>query len=75
MTREALRARGVPFAGWIANKLVSEMPLANANIDTLTTRFGVEPLGVVPAGAPRLDPKSDPLPDWAEQTVKKLVSP
>jgi dethiobiotin synthetase len=75
LTREALRARGIRFAGWIANKLATEMPLAGANIDTLAVRFGAGPLAVVPAGSARPDPKLFPVPEWAAQAAKKLVSP
>ena len=52
LTREAIRSQGLPFAGWIANKMQAEMPLADANIDTLATRFGKGPLAVVPSGFP-----------------------
>ena len=48
LTREAIRSSGLPFAGWIANKMAAEMPLANANIETLTSRFGARPLAIVP---------------------------
>jgi dethiobiotin synthetase len=75
LTRESLRARGVHFAGWIANKLPPEMPLANGNIATLGTRFGVEPLCVVPPGPGVTDLKSFPVPEWARLAAKKLVSP
>jgi dethiobiotin synthetase len=79
LTREAIRARGLPFAGWIANKLQTEMPLANANIETLTSRFGMPPLAVVPAGArgSGTDFKSVPfvVPAWAVEAAKNLVSP
>jgi dethiobiotin synthetase len=67
LTREAIRARAMTFAGWIANKLTTEMPMANENIATLAARFGAEPLGVVPSG-------KDPAPDWAVATAKRLVS-
>ena len=50
LTREAIRASGLRFAGWIANKMAVEMPLASANIETLTSRFGMAPLAVVPPG-------------------------
>jgi len=50
LTREAIRSYGLPFAGWIANKMHSEMTLADANIDSLASRFGAAPLGIVPAG-------------------------
>jgi dethiobiotin synthetase len=75
LTRDAIRARGLPFGGWVANKLATEMPFCSANIDTLTSRFGAPPLGIVPAG---MDPKSaaaDGLPDWAIEAAKNLVSP
>jgi len=71
LTREAIRSSGLPFAGWIANKLAVEMPLANANIESLTTRFRVAPLAVVPPGAALV---SNPIPSWAEEATNKLVS-
>jgi len=71
LTREAIRSSGLPFAGWIANKLAVEMPLANANIESLTSRFRAPPLAVVPPGAALA---SDPIPSWAEEAAKKLVS-
>jgi dethiobiotin synthetase len=71
LTREAIRSSGLPFAGWIANKLAVEMPLANANIESLTSRFRAAPLAVVPPGAALV---SDPIPSWAEEAAKKLVS-
>jgi dethiobiotin synthetase len=51
LTREAIRSYGLPFAGWIANKMHSEMALAGANIDSLASRFGAAPLGIVPAAS------------------------
>jgi dethiobiotin synthetase len=69
LTREAIRSYGLPFAGWIANKMHSEMALVGANIDTLSTRFGVPPLGIVPAGG------GPGAPPWAVEVAKKLVSP
>jgi dethiobiotin synthetase len=71
LTREAIRSQGLPFAGWIANKMRTEMPLVDANIDTLATRFGVGPLATVPSGLP--GPESD-LPPWASEVAEKLVS-
>ena len=72
LTRDALRSRGLAFAGWLANKLESEMPLANANIETLASRFGTPPLGIVPA---RTDPRPIPIPAWATEAAKNLLSP
>jgi len=54
LTRAAIRASG--------------LPLADANIDTLTSRFGAEPLAVVPAG-------ESMVPGWAEEVAKRLLSP
>jgi dethiobiotin synthetase len=71
LTREAIRSQGLPFAGWVANKMASEMPLAAANIDTLASRFGMSPLGVVPSGIPA---PAEGLPPWAVQIAEKLVS-
>ena len=72
LTRDALRARGLRFAGWIANRMATEMPWVAANIETLSSRFGVPPLCVVPAlGATPLDA----VPAWAAEGAKKLVSP
>ena len=72
LTRDGIRARGLAFGGWIANRLQDEMPYANANIETLTTRFGMAPLAVIPAGT---DPRSLPIPTWAIEAAKNLVSP
>jgi dethiobiotin synthetase len=72
LTRDAVLARGLQFAGWFANKLQSEMPLANANVDTLSARFGMAPLAVVPMGT---NPRSEPNAIWADEAGKKLVSP
>lgn len=72
LTRDGIRARGLPFGGWIANRLQVEMPFATANIETLTTRFGMPPLGVIPIGA---DPRSLSIPTWATEAAKNLVSP
>jgi dethiobiotin synthetase len=78
LTHDALRVRGMKFAGWVANKLAAEMPLANANIETLASRFGAAPLTVVPVLNMRSDPRSvpprDPVPDWASEAAEKLVS-
>jgi dethiobiotin synthetase len=72
LTRDAVRARGMRFAGWIANRLQAEMPLADDNIDTLSTRFSMAPLAVVPVGS---NPRSVPPPAWATEAAEKLVSP
>jgi dethiobiotin synthetase len=74
LTREAIRARGLPFRGWIANKLADEMPLAAANIDTLSSRFGAPPLAIVPAGFRAAEQAAETPPDWAIEAARNLVS-
>jgi len=71
LTREAIRSSGLPFAGWIANKMAVEMPLVDANIESLTSRFRLPPLAVVPAGAAA---PSEAIPSWAEEAANRLVS-
>jgi dethiobiotin synthetase len=71
LTRAAIRSQGLQFAGWIANKLATEMPLAEANIETLASRFGMSPLGIVPSGNPGVG--AGP-PRWASEVAEKLVS-
>ena len=71
LTRAAIRSCGLPFAGWIANRMPLEMPLANANIETLASRFGVAPLAIVPPGA---GARAMDAPAWADEAAKKLVS-
>ena len=75
LTREAIRSYGLPFAGWIANKMHSEMALADANIDSLASRFGAAPLGIVPAASARAASNSEDAPPWAVEVANKLVSP
>lgn len=75
LTREAIRSFGLPFAGWIANKMHAEMALAHANIDSLANRFGVPPLGIVPAGSAWQAAGDAAVPAWAVEVAGKLVSP
>jgi dethiobiotin synthetase len=72
LTREAIRSRGLTVAGWVANKMQVEMPLADANIETLSTRLGAAPIAVVPPGCGRA---SASVPSWASDAAKVLVSP
>lgn len=52
LTAEAIRARGLPLAGWVANTIDPQMPQLQANIDTLRDelqrRHQAPCLGVVP---------------------------
>jgi dethiobiotin synthetase len=72
LTRDAIRARGMRFAGWIANRMPTPMALLDENIETLSRRFGKAPLGSVPAVADGASERG-PLP-WAVEIAKNLVS-
>jgi len=59
LTRESLAARGVAFAGWIANAIDPHFDRPAENLATLTARLGAAPLACVPfldhgGGAPDL---------------------
>ncbi|QWE20770.1 dethiobiotin synthase [Polynucleobacter sp. AP-Kolm-20A-A1] len=49
LTYEAMVARKLNIAGWVANTLASEMPLLQENIETLKTRIKAPFLGLIPA--------------------------
>lgn len=52
LTRRAVEADGVPFAGWIANRSGPPMERESENLATLTRLLGAPPLAIVPyAGA------------------------
>jgi dethiobiotin synthetase len=71
LTRVAIRASALPFAGWIANGLDTPMALSRENVETLTARFGRPPLAVVPPGT---DPHASRPPDWAVEGAGNLLS-
>ncbi len=48
LTLEAIRRDGVPFAGWIANRIDSDMSHFGENVATLSRLLGVAPLAVFP---------------------------
>jgi len=49
LTYEAILARRLTIAGWIANTLSDEMPLLSENIQTLKNRIQAPYLGFIPA--------------------------
>jgi dethiobiotin synthetase len=55
LTREAIGARGVPFAGWVASALDPEFARAAENLAALTRVLG-EPLAVIPHRRPGAPP-------------------
>jgi dethiobiotin synthetase len=48
----AIRARGLILAGWVANRLSPDLPLADANADALARRLGMAPLATFGVGMP-----------------------
>ncbi len=48
LTVEAIRQRGLPLAGWVANVIVADMPLLEENIAALQQRINAPILGRVP---------------------------
>lgn len=49
LTCEAIKARHLNIAGWVANTLNSEMPLLQENLQTLKARIAAPFLGLIPA--------------------------
>jgi dethiobiotin synthetase len=48
LTRLGIDAAGVPFAGWIANRMQTAMEREAENLATLERRLGQPPLSIVP---------------------------
>ena len=48
LTAEAIRARGLEFAGWIGNAIDPDFARAEANVATLAARIAAPCLGIVP---------------------------
>jgi len=49
LTQEAIKARGLKIAGWIANSLVNEMSLLQENVATLQAKINAPFLGLIPS--------------------------
>ena len=61
LTQEAIKARGLKIAGWIANSLSSEMFLLKENVDTLQAKIDAPFLGLIPV-LPKALQKADNSP-------------
>jgi len=48
LTQEAIRARGLAFAGWVANVIAPGMPHLERNVETLVERLHAPLLGEIP---------------------------
>ena len=59
LTYEAMLARKLNIAGWVANTLASEMPLLQENIETLKTRIRAPFLGLIPTLPKQLQKSTD----------------
>ena len=68
LTFEAIKARNLKMAGWIANTLTSEMPLLQENLQTLKTRITAPFLGLIPAL-----PKALQKPDNSPYSLEALT--
>lgn len=51
LTAEAIQARGIRLAGWVANRIEPAMDRFEANIETLSARLDAPLLGVTPYGS------------------------
>ncbi len=68
LTNEAIHARGLKLAGWIANQINPNMPFENENIQTLEARLNAPRLGTLPYLNSFIQAdtylKLNQLPDW-----------
>jgi len=61
LTQEAIKARGLKLAGWVANSLSIEMPLLQENIASLQSKIHAPFLGLIPV-LPKALQKADNSP-------------
>jgi dethiobiotin synthetase len=59
LTYEAIKARNLKIAGWIANVLEEEMPLQQGNLQTLRARIDAPFLGLIPSLPKELQKATD----------------
>ena len=59
LTYEAIKARNLKLAGWIANALEEEMPLLQENLQTLQARINAPFLGLIPTLPKELEKATD----------------
>lgn len=70
LTAEAIRARGLILAGWVANSIDPSMAGFDENLVTLKTRLAAPCLGVIPW----LDKRAAHSSVWRLLSVKELVN-
>jgi dethiobiotin synthetase len=59
LTYEAIKARNLTIAGWVANTLSTEMPLLQENLETLKARIQAPFLGSIPTLPKHLQKATD----------------
>jgi dethiobiotin synthetase len=75
LTQEAIKARGLKIAGWVANSLSIKMPLLQENIASLQSKIHAPFLGLIPT-LPKALQKADNSPysiealDFAAQHIQ-----
>ncbi|WP_294258121.1 ATP-dependent dethiobiotin synthetase BioD [Propionivibrio sp.] len=57
LTQQAIAARGLTLAGWVANRIDPEMMRFEENLTTLKVRIGAPLLGIVPQAVLRPRPR------------------
>ena len=55
LTRDAIAARGLPLAGWVANRIDPQMNRFEENLEALKERLPAPLLGIVPANSTPAD--------------------
>ena len=58
LTRDAIAARGLPLAGWVANRIDPHMNRLEENIEALQTRLPAPLLGIIPPASTPQDAAS-----------------
>ena len=58
LTRDAIAARGLPLAGWVANRIDPHMNRLEENIEALQTRLPPPLLGIIPPASTPQDAAS-----------------
>ncbi|HFD79223.1 MAG TPA: dethiobiotin synthase [Gammaproteobacteria bacterium] len=67
LTERALAASGLPFAGWVANRLDRDVELADENVEALRRRLGAPLLADIPYGS-----EADVVADASRQFASRL---
>ncbi len=74
LTRQAIAARGLQLAGWVANHIDPDMSHCSENRVALEERLGAPLLGVIPANStPEQAAKLITLPDWISPAPRQAA--